>query len=175
MTIEIIFGVIILFIASATFLEIVGLLVAVSSGWNFRLSFIENLNDLAPIPGLIHGIYWAIVGIRKFYLFAERGFDNTENVVFCVNEQITLGGDASYYITRELYLGKCKRRPICVDYYGNGRFSPYAPTYTFASYENAMEKCIQCRIDYENGLEEKNEMSEENRLSQITITNKYHV
>jgi hypothetical protein len=67
-------------------------------------------------PPIIAAHADAFIAVYSFIQFAMRGFDNTERIEFIVNEQISLGGDCKYYITKETFIGKSKK-PKEVEYW----------------------------------------------------------
>jgi len=139
--------------------------------------------------------------ILTFFSFAKRGFSNQTSVKFFVNEQITLGGDSSYYITQNTYLGTSKK-PTCVLYYSRYEDSHLRDLYLihglkykeqlessarfrfnhnmthlamYDSYSEVMEVCLELRTKYEEREQEQLQKEENQSLKQVIKVNTYEV
>ena len=118
--------------------------------------------------------------LNSLIKFAGRGFDNTEKITFNVNEQINLGGDSSYYITKEKYIGKSKK-PESITYYDSKYCTDYDATssingaYYYEDYQIAMDFCQRLKSRYDNKELEKMQREERKKLSTVHITNKYTI
>lgn len=125
-------------------------------------------------------IFFICSFILSVFSFALRGFDNTKKVTFNVNEQITLGGDSSYYITKEEYIGK-SRKPEYIIYYDSKYCMKYDETselryaYYYQDYQTAMNYCQKLKSAYDMEELENMQKKELKKLSTVHTTNKYTI
>ena len=139
--------------------------------------------------------------LNSLIKFAGRGFDNTEKITFNVNEQITLGGDISYFITKNTYLGKSKK-PISVEYCRSyydkhldnlillnplkyekikeetiqyGFSLSYDISEKFNSYTEAIDVCLQLKEEHDRISNWELQQQEEEKLKEVVQIITYEI
>ena len=145
----------------------------------FVLSFVAFIISIMAVTYIEtpHSLTELLIGLVNY---AKRGFDNTKKLTFNVNEQITLGGDVSYYITKEECVGK-SRKPESITYYDSKYCTDYDATssfknaYYYEDYQIAMDFCQRLKSRYDNKELEKMQREEQKKLSTVHITNKYTI